>query len=108
MPRGRMRLSVFFEAGQDVGPQVRSRLQRIEQSETKIAQIAFLSKKDHVPFQIADMMAYEILKSSMEGRRKILDDLLQRAVGAIYTPTEQELRNAFQNYALEHPTVLQS
>lgn len=78
---GENTLGIFFEAGRDVRFHVRSYLNRQKESDARIVDTSFVEKDYHIPLQVADMVAYEVLKSYHDGKRKLLIDLINDGAG---------------------------
>ena len=95
--KGGNTLGIFFEEGQAVRPHVRKYLRQQEISEVRIVDISFVSKEDHLPLQVADMIAYEALKSHFEGTRKFLLDLIESGIGRGIICDEEMIRKFFLN-----------
>ena len=96
-------LGLFFEKGQDVRPHVRNLLRKTIKLNARIVDISFVSKGDHVPLQVADMIAYEAFKSHFEGTRKVLVDLISSGVGGPIHFDEPILRRLLEGYSLYWP-----
>lgn len=96
---GEHTLGLFFEDGQDVRPHIRQMLRKKVEPGTRITDISFLSKGDHIPLQVSDMIAYEAWKSQSEGKRKVLVDLLDNGVGQDVNIDENTIRNAFISWS---------
>ena len=91
-------LSLSFEAGQPVRPHIRALLQKIVGSDIRIVDISFVTKADHVPLQVADMIAYEALKSQHEGTRKVLVDLIGSGTGGHVPIDKDMIRQTFNSW----------
>jgi hypothetical protein len=95
--RGVNTLGIFFEEGQDIRPHIRRKLHEISQAECRIVDISFVCKQDNMPFQVADMIAYEAWKSYTEGERKTLLNLKRiSALGTIFC-SEDNIRDGIKN-----------
>lgn len=95
--RGDNSLGIFFEDGQDVRPHIRKKLQQQQKSESRIVDISFVSKEDHLPLQVADMIAFEAFKSHTEGMRKTFENLLAISQHAGFFYSESQMRDFFRN-----------
>ena len=93
-------LGLFFEEGQNVRPHVRKLLRETRQLDARIVDISFVSKGDHIPLQVADMIAFEAFKSHFEGTRKVLLDLIDSGIGGPSEFDEPILRELLEGYAL--------
>jgi len=90
-------MGLFFEEGEDVRPHVRKYLREEMRTEQRIVDISFVEKADHVPLQIADLLAYEVMKSEFEGTRKTLVDLIAIGASGPVHYDEDNIRSAFKN-----------
>jgi hypothetical protein len=88
-------LGVYFEEGQDVRPHNRRIIFEEKKAESRIVDISFVRKVDHIPLQVADMIAYEAWKSNFEGLRKPLAELLKSGCGGDIGIDDDFLRKAF-------------
>ena len=97
--KGENTLKIFFEEGQEVRPHIRKELKKQKKSERRIEDISFVSKKEHMPLQVADMIAFEVWKSRFEGTRKILLDLIRSGVGQSIDIDEMTIRSSFNKHS---------
>jgi len=93
--KGENTIELFFEKGQDVRPHIRQELRTQRKSEPRIENISFVNKLEHIPLQVADMIAFEAWKSHTEGIRKVLLDLMDSGVGQSLVIDEELIRITF-------------